>query len=209
MFSVTRVVTQQRPTPTKRGEKRGAYLDNIKLCTDDRKAVFDLSRHFTVRIVGKHAKIIAKKERGKIMKNTSFDYVQFQAMVESTLAKGFDVAPLSVTVKSNGWACIAHKKETSTADRFQVWTNGTDIDFYIGRALADSFTDTAKQLLVNHKSKVGLKKAPNQVVVHFKGNENDDTALADALLLLAVLRTADSNPSLKRVATPKEVLAVA
>ena len=143
------------------------------------------------------------------MKNTSFDYVGFGNMVEKMLAKSFSVAPLSVMVKNNGWACVAHCKETSTTDRFQIWTNGVDVDFYIGKTLAACLTDTAKQLLVNHKAKVGLKKAPNQVVVHFKGDENNDVALADALLLLAVLRTADSNPSLKRGVTEKAVTAVA
>lgn len=141
--------------------------------------------------------------------NTSFDYAQFSNVVESVLAKGFEVAPLSVMVKSNKWACIAHVKETSTNDRFQVWTNGVDIDFYIGRALANSFTDTAKQLLAKHHAKVGLKKAPNQVFIHFKGNAENDVALANALLLLAVLRTAESNPSLKRGVTEKAVAAIA
>lgn len=139
----------------------------------------------------------------------TFDYAQFQAMVESTLAKGFDVAPLSVTVKSNKWACVAHVKETSTATRFQVWTNGIDIDFYIGEKLADTFTETAKMLLARHHGKTGLKKAPNQVFIHFKGVADSDKALADALLLLNVLRTADSNPSIKRTVTEKEVPAVA
>lgn len=143
------------------------------------------------------------------MENNDFNYVAFGRIVEDMLSKGFTVAPLSVTVKSNGWACVAHIKESSTTDRLQVWTDGRNIDLYIGKKLADTFTDTAKQLLVKHHAKTGLKKAPGQVFVPFKGNENNDVALADALLLLAVLRTANSNPSLKRAATPKEVPAVA